>query len=88
MHKNSVKKENYEKKDQLSSNKSVNILYEEKLNLNGLYNIDDKDFNIFKFVEKIGKENTLQLISKYIFNYLNLVKLSIYQNIIIGAKKD
>ena len=83
VHKNSVKKDNYEKKDQLSSNKSVNILYEEKLNLNELDNIDDKDFNIFEFVEKVGKENTLPLISKYIFNYFNfggIINISKYNN--------
>ena len=50
VHENSVNKENYGKKEKISSNNSTNILYEEYININELYNIDDKNFNIFEFV--------------------------------------
>ena len=39
--------------------------------MNELYNIDDKDFNIFEFEQKVGRENTLPLIGKYVFDYFN-----------------
>ena len=68
---NSVNIEKYGSKEKISSNKLINILYDENINLNDFYNIDDKDFNIFEFAEEVGKDNTLPLISKYIFNYFN-----------------
>jgi hypothetical protein len=36
-----------------------------------LFNLDDVNFNIFEFEKNVGKENTLPLIGKYIFNYFN-----------------
>ena len=39
--------------------------------MNELYNIDDKDFNIFEFEQKVGRENALPLIGKYVFDYFN-----------------
>ena len=45
----------------------INIVYEN--NLKNFVNIDDKNFNIFEFENKVGKENTLLLIGKYISNY-------------------
>ena len=40
-------------------------------NLNELFNIDDKNFDIFQFDSKVGRDNTLPLIGKYVFNYFN-----------------
>ena len=45
----------------------INIIYEK--NLKNFINIDDKNFNIFEFENKVGKESTLLLIGKYISNY-------------------
>jgi hypothetical protein len=45
----------------------INKIYEK--NLKNFVNIDDKNFNIFEFENKVGKENTLLLIGKYISNY-------------------
>jgi len=42
-------------------------IYEQ--NMINFVNIDDKNFNIFEFENKVGKQNTLFLIAKYIFNY-------------------
>ena len=70
LHSSSTSKEKYEIKETISTiTKSINLLYEE--NLNELYNIDDKDFNIFEFEQKVGRENTLPLIGKYVFDYFN-----------------
>jgi len=54
----------------IKKNKEINglIPYNEN-NLNILFNIDDKDFDIINFDLNVGKENTLVLISKFIFNY-------------------
>ena len=54
----------------IKENKENNSLipYNE-YSLNIVFNIDDKDFDIINFDINIGKENTLILISKYIFNY-------------------
>ena len=46
---------------------TINNIYEK--NLNNFINIDEKNFNIFEFENKVGKEYTLLLIGKYIFNY-------------------
>ena len=70
LHSSSTSKEKYEIKETISTiTKSKNLLYEE--NLNELYNIDDKDFNIFEFEQKVGRENALPLIGKYVFDYFN-----------------
>ena len=82
---NSVSKEKYGTKEKISS--KINILYEGNINLNELYNIDDKDFNIFEFVQKVGKENTLPLISKYIFNYFNFEEIINKSKYINWSKK-
>ena len=66
---NSQSKEKYETTEVYCPSKPSNSLYEE--NLNELFNIEDKDFNIFEFENKVGKENTLPLISNYIFDYFN-----------------
>ena len=42
-------------------------IYEQ--NVNNFVNIDDKNFDIFEFENKVGKQNTLLLIGRYIFNY-------------------
>ena len=69
-HSNSTSKEKYEKKKVIScKNKPINSLNEEKFY--ELFNIDDKDFNIFEFEQKVGRENTLPLVGKYIFDYFN-----------------
>ena len=46
-----------------------NLIPYNENNLNIVFNIDDKDFDIINFDANVGKENTLVLISKYIFNY-------------------
>jgi hypothetical protein len=38
------------------------------INLNE-FNINDKDFDIFDFNEKVGRENTLELIGRFIYDY-------------------
>lgn len=53
-------------------------------NLNILFNIDDKDFDIINFDINVGKENTLVLISKYIFNYFkfrDIINEKKYENL-------
>lgn len=64
--KNSEIKEVYGNVELILPNK-INNLYEK--NVKNFNNIDDKDFNIFEFEKKVGEENTLLLISKYIFNH-------------------
>ena len=59
--------ENSNKKASLILSDRFKNIYEQ--NINNFVNIDDKDFNIFEFENKVGKQNTLLLISKYIFNY-------------------
>ncbi len=60
----------------IKENKKKNSLipYNEN-SLNILFNIDDKDFDIINFDINVGKENTLVLISKYIFNYFKFGEL-------------
>jgi len=60
----------------IKENKKKNSLipYNEN-SLNILFNIDDKDFDIINFDINAGKENTLVLISKYIFNYFKFGEL-------------
>ena len=70
---NSKSKEKYESTEISYSSKPIISLYEE--NLNELFNIEDKDFNIFEFENRVGKENTLPLISKYIFDFYNFGEL-------------
>ena len=53
-----------------SSKSLINYSLYEK-NLNELFNIDDKNFDIFQFDSKVGRDNTLPLIGKYVFNYFN-----------------
>ena len=67
----SISKENHESKnkEKYIIKKQMTTLYNS--NLNELYNIDDKDFDIFNLEEKVGKENTLPLIGNYIFKYFN-----------------
>ena len=48
---------------------NISLIPYNENNLNILFNIDDKDFDIINFDANVGKENTLVLISKYIFNY-------------------
>ena len=55
-----------ESKEIISPDRIKNI-YEN--NVKNFINIEDKNFNIFEFESKVRKENTLLLISKYIFNY-------------------
>lgn len=65
----SKNKEKNENNDFTPNNKIINSLYEKNLNL--LFDIDDKDFNIFDFEIQVGKENTLPLIGKHLFDYYN-----------------
>ena len=65
----SKSKEKNENNDISPNVKISSSLYETNLNL--LFDIDDKDFNIFEFEKKVGKENTLPLIGKYMFDYYN-----------------
>ena len=58
----------------------INDKYEKSLK--NFINIDDKNFNIFDFESKVGKENTLLFIGKYIFNYFK------FGEIISQAKYD
>lgn len=58
-----------EKKIIVFSDRIKNI-YEK--NIKNMNNVDNKDFNIFEFENNVGKENTLLLIGKYIFNFFNL----------------
>jgi len=39
------------------------------------FNINDKDFDIFEFDKKVGKENTLSLIGNYIFKYFSFEEI-------------
>ena len=50
--------------------RNINDIYQK--NLNNFANIENKNFDIFDFEKKVGKENTLVLISRYIFNYFQL----------------
>ena len=65
---NSKNKENNNKEICQPKN---SVIWKNETNLNILFNIDDKDFNIFEFEKNVGKENTLPLIGKYIYNYFN-----------------
>ena len=49
--------------------RNINELYQKSLK--NFVNIDDKNFDIFEFEQKVGRENTLLFISKYIFNFFN-----------------
>ena len=67
-------------KDISSSNNTTIILNEINLDT---FNIDDKDFDIFEFDKKVGKENTLSLIGNYIFKYFSFEEIlnhTKYQN--------
>ena len=69
LNENSQSKRKNENIEISSSNEIFTPLYETKLNM--LFNLDDVNFNIFEFEKNVGKENTLPLIGKYIFNYFN-----------------
>ena len=56
----------YEDKKNISSTKASLDL----INLNE-FNISDKDFDIFDFEAKVGKENTLELMGRYIYGYFD-----------------
>ena len=53
--------------------RNINDIYQK--NLNNFANIENKNFDIFDFEKKVGKENTLVLISRYIFNYFNFSEI-------------
>ena len=57
----------------ISPIKNIKDIYQK--NLNCFNNIDEKTFDIFEFEKKVGKENTLLLMSKYIYNYFNFTDL-------------
>ena len=59
----------FNNKEILNKYRNINDIYQK--NLKAFVNIDDKNFDIFEFEKKVGKENTLVLVSKYIFNYFN-----------------
>ena len=65
-----IKKQEFEKSKEkvpmILTDRFKNI-YEQ--NVNNFVNIDDKNFDIFEFENKVGKQNTLLLIGRYIFNY-------------------
>ena len=44
------------------------------INLNE-FNINDKDFDIFDFNEKVGRENTLELMGRYIYDYFDFSEI-------------
>ena len=67
--KKSETEEQYVNIEKLSLFRNVNDLYQKSLNY--FDNIDDKNFDIFEFEKKVGKENTLLFMSKFIFNYFN-----------------
>ena len=75
-----VKIEEPKEKDESFLPERINNIYEK--NLKNFINIDDKNFNIFEFESKVGKENTLLLIGKYIFNYFK------FGDIVNQAKYD
>ena len=58
----------------ISPNTKISLFYNEN-NLNKIFNIDDKDFDIINFDLNVGKENTLVLIGKYIYNYFNFKEI-------------
>ena len=58
-----------EKIKEISSSHNTTVILNE-IDLDR-FNIDDKDFDIFEFDKKVGKENTLSLIGKYIFKNLD-----------------
>ena len=59
----------HKEKNEINLPDMINEKYEKNLKIFINLNIDDKDFNIFDFESKVGKENTLLFIGKYIFNY-------------------
>ena len=67
-------------KSEMTLSNMINDRYEKSLK--NFINIDDKNFNIFDFESKVGKENTLLFIGKYIFNYFK------FGEIISQAKYD
>ena len=67
-------------KSEMTLSNMINDRYEKSLK--NFINIDDKNFNIFDFESKVGKENTLLFIGKYIFNYFK------FGEIINQAKYD
>ena len=54
-------------------NRNIDAIYQK--NLENFINIDDKNFDIFELEQKVGKENILVLISKYLFNYYHFGEL-------------
>ena len=64
-----------EKKDRVSPLKnSAFSLLSYDIKFNDSYKIENKDFNIFEFSTKVGKENVLPLIGNYIFTSYNFNK--------------
>ena len=53
--------------------RNIDSIYQN--NLENFTNIDDINFDIFEFEQKVGKENILVLIGKYLFNYYNFGEL-------------
>ena len=69
----------------MSYNPSKNIINKKEININwpSYSKIENKDFNIFEFDNKVGKQNTLLLIGNYIFNkysFYSIIKLDKYNN--------
>ena len=54
-------------------NRNIDSIYQK--NLENFTNIDDINFDIFEFEQKVGKENILVLIGKYLFNYYHFGEL-------------
>jgi hypothetical protein len=53
--------------------RNIDSIYQN--NLENFTNIDDINFDIFEFEQKVGKENILVLIGKYLFNYYHFGEL-------------
>ena len=64
----------------------INKIYEDKKNISiaktsldlinlNEFRINDKDFDIFDFNEKVGRENTLELMGRYIYDYFDLSEI-------------
>ena len=69
-----LKKEDTNKIYEDKKNISIAKTSLDLINLNE-FNINDKDFDIFDFNEKVGRENTLELMGRYIYDYFDLSEI-------------
>ena len=71
---NSIFKKNGKRKSFIMSQSLFDKLSYD-IDLKKMYDIDNKNFDIFKFSETIGKDNVLPLVGNYIFNFYELKEI-------------